>query len=188
MKHRFSLLLLLCIPAAGCFQELDTGADKGSKADLLPIDFGSAPDPGDGGIPTLTETPPIQVVTDLGAGVDKSYGLVSDVCKTTTAQATWILGTYCGACHETPNKLGLPAYDYILDFNRLMDPASETDLPNVRFLVRGDPANSRIYQRVSARVGKAAMPPISNDSSSAAIPRPTISDVSVLQEWIKSCL
>ena len=52
-----------------------------------------------------------------------------------------------------------------------------------KFLIAGDPDNSRIYVRIASGL----MPPADQNGETPK-PRPTLSDVSVLRQWISSCL
>jgi hypothetical protein len=70
----------------------------------------------------------------------------------------------------------------------MLDPANLTDIPGVPFLVKSSPKASRLYQRIILGNQKGAMPPVYDDPTLAAYPRPNVSDYSVLNEWIKSCL
>lgn len=187
MDHRIPLLFLCAASSAAC--GLDTNADRGSTPDVLPLDFGSAPDPGDGSIPTILSTPPIQVVTDLSAGVVAGANTMTP-CDATGAQALFILDLYCGACHgsKIASPQGNPAWNYVDIPSKMLDPTNITDLKDVPFLVKGSPKGSRIYQRIVLGNQKGAMPPVYDDPTLPVYPRPNISDYSVLNEWIKSCL
>ena len=107
-------------------------------------------------------------------------------------QANWILMTYCGNCHSSKAASinGIPPFGFIDDTTKLLDPNNPTDLtsPPVPFLVKGDPKGSRIYQRIVLGNQKGAMPPVYNDPTLPALPRPNVSDFSVLYTWIKHCL
>jgi len=189
MDHRISILLLFPPLSAACIGELDNGAARGSPPEILPVAFGHAPDPGDGATPTLLDTPPIQVVTDLAAGVVKGADTMTP-CDATGAQALFILETYCGSCHGS-NLLvgqGAPAWNYVDVPARMLDATNRTDIEGVPFLVQANPKGSRIYQRIVLGNQKGAMPPVNNDPTLPVYPRPNVSDYSVLYEWIKSCL
>lgn len=189
MDHRLPLLLLLAPLSAACIGELDNGADRGSPPKILPIALGQAPDPGDGATPTLLETPAIQVVTDLGAGVIEGSNTMNP-CDATGAQALFILQTYCGACHGSKLQTGqgVPPWNYVDVPSKMLDPAHTTDIAGVPFLAKASPKGSRIYQRIILGNQKGAMPPVYDDPTLPVYPRPNVSDYSVLNEWIKSCL
>ena len=163
MNRLFALLLLL--PA--CFlQPLDDKAAKG--------------DPNAG--PSL-DTPPI----DLPNG-----DTTSDACMATTWNARDILSRYCGNCHgggDDGARRGQPPFDYVLDFQRMTTARSAT-VPDPRdpsqgmvFMVPGDPEDSRVYQRIA----NDEMPPVLPVGLDP-LPRPTISDLSVLYTFISSCM
>jgi hypothetical protein len=160
------LALLLLLPA--CFlQPLDENAAKGSP---------------NAGSPAI-DTPPI----DLPNG-DSTH----DACAATNWHATDILRTYCGGCHgggDPGARQGQPPFDYVLDFQRMMNARSAT-VPDPRdptqgmvFLVPGDPEDSRVYQRI-ANGEMPPMLPVGLDP----LPRPTISDLSLLNAWITFCM
>jgi hypothetical protein len=107
-------------------------------------------------------------------------------------QATEILTTNCSGCHGGDSagaRQGQPPFDYVLDFEKLKTARSAT-VPDpidadmgMRFVRPGDPESSRLWVRIA--VGE--MPPelpIGVDP----IPRPTVSDASLLYSWIMNCL
>lgn len=195
MNYRV-LLAMICVPVAGCFQALDTGADKGSTPVSLPLDFGSSPDPGDGTIPQVTSTPAIQIVTDLGTDPDLSTPQTTKPCDAISAQVAGILSTNCDKCHGgqtviggVPAAQGNPAWNYVDDPQKMLDANNLTDLngqngnPLVPFLTKGNPRASRIYQRITVpNLGAGVMPPSTEQQ------RPTISDFSLVNAWITNCL
>jgi hypothetical protein len=109
---------------------------------------------------------------DGGAG-EEDPAASRDPCGVTTAQARTILQTNCAPCHQAPAKQG--NFDFCLDFDTLTRAVAST---GKRFVVPGVPGESRLYQRVAA----GEMPPVARSQ------RPTTSDLSVLHEWITSCL
>jgi hypothetical protein len=163
----------LALSLTGCFQELDSRAAKGS-APVAPDKAG----------PTIVlDTPPI----DLPDGTT-----TTDRCKLITLQAREILHTNCARCHggESPGaRQGQPPFDCVMDFDKLqtMVSASVRDPRDpgrgMRFLIPGDPDNSRLYVRI-ARAEMPPVPPLGLD----AIPMPSVSDVSLLRTWIGSWL
>jgi hypothetical protein len=80
------------------------------------------------------------------------------------------------------------SFQSILDFPTLVTAVSNTQRDTdtgepVRLLVPGDPDGSRIYQRIAG----GEMPP-RRDATLPSLPRPTVSDLSLIREWIESCL
>jgi hypothetical protein len=160
-------IVLLCAPA--CFlQKLDENAAKG--------------DPNANKGPAL-DTPPI----DLPGG-----GSTNDPCARTIAQATDILRTNCASCHgggQPGARQGQPPFDFVLDFARMTmtrsatvpDPHSPSQ--GMLFIVPGDPDASRVYQRI-VHGEMPPMLPVGLDP----LPRPSISDISLLNYWITSCM
>jgi hypothetical protein len=173
--HRLTLLsCLLASPFLGaCFlQTLDSNASSQAGVD---------PNAGKG--PTRAiDTPPIELDFE-GKRTTK------DPCDATREQAAEILTTYCAGCHggrTTAEKHG--DFNTILDTNALIAGFSSTvnDPENpgmkMRLLVPGNPEASRIYLRVS----HGEMPPPAM-LGLPPNPTPTISDISVLREWITNC-
>ncbi len=104
-------------------------------------------------------------------------------CDATRAQAIAILTKNCADCHggRTPGeRAGNPPFDFVLDPVKLSRTYTPNTTPPMLFVQPGDPEHSRLYLR--ARTGE--MPP----AAQLSLPRPTISDISVLQEWIANCL
>ena len=168
MKAAVARAGLLLVGLTGCLQELDEGAASGGGADEPAISL---------------ETPPIE----LPGGET-----TSDPCVLTVLQAKTILETNCAACHGggSPGaRQGQPPFDYVLDFDRLLEARSES-VPDpsdpsqgMRFVVPGDPEASRVYLRIA--VGE--MPP-ELPVDAEPLPRPSISDTSVLYAWIELCM
>jgi hypothetical protein len=170
------LAVLLALVAAGCYQPVDAGAAKGGVS-LAPS--GAA---GSGGHTVALDTPPIEL--------DDQGNTTTDPCEATRAQSQDILSNYCGRCHGGASAgahQGQPPFDYVLDPAKLKTAVSATvkdpvTMQPVRFLLPGAPARSRVYVRVA--VGEMPPPDI---VGLPANPRPTISDLSVLYEWIAHC-
>jgi phosphatidylethanolamine-binding protein (PEBP) family uncharacterized protein len=171
MNHRLlATTLLTCAPlASGCFlQPLDPEATRGGAV-------------AGGELTTATKTPPIEF-----AG-----GVAPDSCTVTTTQATAVLEKYCAKCHsgrDEASRRGQPPFDFLLNIDRLKAQGSSVaDLRDpsrmMKFVAPGDPDNSRIYFRVS----RGEMPPKDPPGSSPNL-RPTVSDISILREWIGSCM
>jgi cytochrome c553 len=170
MMRTATWICLLCVPLMAACQELDNEAASASS--------GTEPDAA-----AALDTPPIEL---------PDGETTTDACVATTQQATDILTTNCSGCHgggTAGARQGQPPFDYVLDFNKLKTARSAT-VPDpidadmgMRFVRPGDPENSRVWVRIS--VGE--MPPelpIGVDP----IPRPTISDASLLYTWILDCL
>lgn len=166
--------------AAGCFyatldhDELDAKAAGPSAAES---DAPDAPDAGSGYTVAL-DTPPIEL--------NLEGDTTRDACVATTAQARAILEENCSGCHAPPAAMG--GFRSILDFPVLVTVTSSTVRDPVtgdpvRLVIPGDPDNSRLYRRAAG----GEMPPM-RDASLPALPRPSISDISVLRQWIEECL
>jgi hypothetical protein len=176
IRHRsISLCILLATPLLGsCFlQPVDSAASSQTSA------VQNAPR----GPTKVLETPPIELDFD-------GKRTTTDPCTATREQALEILTTYCAGCHggRTPaEKHG--DFNTILDTSALVMGVSSTvnDPQNptmkMRLLVPGNPDDSRIYLRVS----HGEMPPPAM-LGLPPNPTPTISDISVLREWITNCI
>ena len=163
------MILVLCALAGpACLQKLDENAAKGDPKAIQ--------------APAL-DTPPIE----LPGG-----GTTLDPCDRTNAQAQIILRTYCAGCHggEAPGAdKGHPPFDFVLDLARLTTtrcasvPDPHDPSQGMLFVAPMDPESSRIYLRMRDN----EMPPMPLGGSDP-LPRPSISEVSVIYTWIKSCV
>ena len=163
--------------ALGCFYAtLDHDELDAKAAGAPPAEAPAEADAGD--YTTSLETPPIEL--------NLEGTTTRDSCVATTAQARAVLEENCSGCHAPPAAMG--GFNTILDFPRLVTETSSTlrdpvtDEP-VPLVVPGDPDGSRLYRR--AALGE--MPP-QRDASLPPLPRPSIADVSILRQWIESCL
>ncbi len=159
--------------AAGCFQEIDSSASSA----------GPLPGPPIRTVDLMTPAIPI------GPGDDA--GTTDDPCMATTDDAMNVLRSACSACHGggPGQNLGQPPFDYVLDVPKLLTAVSETvtdpvTMKPVRFLVPGDPDHSRIYVRMFTR----QMPPGDVVGLPPNPSRPSVSDISVVRQWIAHCL
>jgi hypothetical protein len=166
--------MFLCAQGAtACFQTLDTTASSGSP--VKPPETGW-----DGGLSTviLPGPPPFGFYDPNGQIVTSD-----DPCDATRTQARAILIKNCADCHggRTPGeRAGNPPFDFVLDPVKMTTTFTQNTTPPMKFVAPGDPDHSRLYTR--ARLGE--MPPIAQMN----LPRPTVSDLSVLHEWIANCL
>jgi len=163
------------VSAAACFQEIDSGASSASSTTLM--------------------APPAHTVDlmtpSIGFGTPADAQETDDPCTATTFHATSILRSACSACHGggPGQNLGQPPFDYVLDVDKLLTAVSSTvkdpvTMQPVRFLVPGDPDHSRIYVRMFRR----EMPPGDIVGLPPNPNRPTVSDISVIRQWISHCL
>jgi hypothetical protein len=172
---RLPLLLVLYAAPVACFQSLESGA-----ADDTQPRFDAAPPP-----TTAIKTPSIELDFTEGRRI------TTDPCVSIREQAREVLTVNCASCHGggAAAMQGQPPFDCVLDVEKLKNRVSETvkdprdPSKGMRFLVPGDPDDSRLY----ARVQHDEMPP-KLPFGLRELPRPTISDISVLREWIQSCI
>lgn len=106
--------------------------------------------------------------------------LPSPGCAQTCADAQAILSNDCGACHSSGYNGNL---NRVMDYHGLVNVEASSKYPGLFYVVPGDPENSLLYERIITR----EMPPTSSDVTSQ-LPRPSVSDTSILYEWIKSCV
>jgi hypothetical protein len=166
--------MALCAPLA-CLQKLESGAADNTRPRL-----DAAPPP-----TTATTTPDIELDFE-------GKRTTVDPCVPTSEQARAILTTNCAGCHgggPTASQ-GQPPFDSVLDFEKLKMRSSESvkdpkdPTKNMRFVVPGDPDDSRLYVRIVHE----EMPPKLPFGLTVDYPRPTTSDISVLREWITKCM
>lgn len=165
--------LLLCVAAfaGGCFQELDSGADKETRQLEQNPAKGPTTAVAEGDLP-------------IGTNPDDEGETVGDPCEKTRRDKTEILTAYCASCHHGQPAKGLPAFDFVLDDKRLVQEVwVRTGQPNQRFVIPGDPDHSALYVRAATD-----MPPIPTDLGTRREPAPTPSDLSILREWITHCI
>lgn len=127
-----------------------------------------------------------------GSGIELADGSTpSTGCDAIRIQAHDILANNCAHCHGGDNpgaRQGTPPFDCVLDPDRMVSMVSATakdpdTLQPARFLKPGDPDHSRIYLRPY----NGEMPP-PDVVGLPANPRPSVSDLSVLRQWIESCV
>jgi hypothetical protein len=106
--------------------------------------------------------------------------LAGPSCAQTCMDAQTIMQNLCDGCHQTGSIGGLadPA-----DYHSLSNVQASSKFPGQVYVLPGDPDRSLIYKRIA--VDRDMPPPSTIDSQ---IPQPSISDVSVLREWIQSCI
>jgi hypothetical protein len=135
----------------------------------------------DGALSTVIEPGPREVFTDI----DETMA-VDTPCDKTALDAHNILKTNCGSCHDIgAASFGVPRFDFIMDDDQLKTKTwDRMGQPSLRFVIPGDPDNSVIYERATA---KRDMPPVQADPGQPFYPRITYSQGSVLREWILNC-
>ncbi len=176
MRRPSLAALALALGGAACQQPLDIAASQGQGTAA-----GGAS--GGGGHTVALETPVIEL--------DDKGTTTADPCAATRLHARAILTANCARCHsgDTPGAhRGQPPFDFVLDVPRLSTAVSATAIDPVtktaaRFLTPGKATQSRVYLRVAG----GEMPP-RDVVGLPPSPRPTISDVSVLEAWIARCI
>ncbi len=192
MNERNFIFLLFCATlATGCLQPVDSSASSSSA-----VSGGSAaPAPCNGKQPFSLDTDPSgqTIVCPAADGGDIPVALApfpvfldggatsTNPCDLLGERSHAIREAYCAPCHNPPQSMG--SFNFCLDDSELMTAYSQNAIDPAtgklrHMLVPGDPDNSYLYLRVA--IGN--MPPL------GVMPRPPASDVSVLREWITSCL
>jgi hypothetical protein len=180
MQHRFLFLLILAAPAsASCLQKLDPNLAAGGALNL-PAPAATACAPSDGfacHFEVRTTTTPVGLTADADGNVVESG---SDPCAKVRQDALRLLTTKCVPCH-TPST---PPLNFITDFERLITGSSPTPsyAPNPRYVVPGKPEESLIYIRAAINKDMPLQDPLAPSSGL------TVSESSVLREWITSCV
>ena len=168
-------VVAMLLTGSACVDPVDDAAASGGAA---------TPGAGGGGGHTVAlETPPIEL--------DASGKTATDPCVATRQQTATILVGYCARCHDGASPgahQGQPPFDFVLNAERLVTATSAavkdpgTQQP-ARFLTPGAPLHSRLYVRMAG----GEMPP-HDIVGLPANARPSISDVSVVHEWIAHCI
>jgi hypothetical protein len=119
-------------------------------------------------------------------------------CGSIEQQSLAIRQRSCAACHGPPPAPGPGAFNFVLDDARLVASHSNNYTNDAgmlrRLVIPGDPEDSWLYQRITAPIGSVErMPPLNaaqfiGPAAAASLVVPTASDISVLYEWILSCL
>jgi hypothetical protein len=165
------------------------GAIASCSAQTLPVGSNHAgPTPGVGDDASAFRAP-----------VDASGGAlnpdVADPCGSIEQESLAIRERSCAACHGSSPGLG--AFNYVLDDAKLVVSSSHSYTNDAgmfkRLVVPGDPENSWVYQRIAASTYPTKMPPSNASQLIGSAARATFvalnaSDISVLYEWILSCL
>lgn len=165
-------LLLVSFAMFGCWQKIDDGASAG----ITPVTTTG------GGIgakfPVETTTPEIgEVAADNG---DPTSTATSG-CDKTAFDGQTMLSTFCDGCHQTGSIGNLVGIDTAA--TSLVGKGASSKYPGWKYIVAGSPETSLIYDRI---VMAGDMPPPS--TSDSVVPHPSISDMSVLRQWILTCM
>lgn len=168
-------LALLGASTTGCLQTLQP----------LDRDAATLPVINDNAGPTtsiLPSAPPI------GLRVEDDNATTTDPCVKTNQDKTEILTVYCAACHSGPadRAQGLPPWNFVLDDQRLVtEEFTREEQPPQHYVIPGDPDHSVLYVRAAILRD---MPPQPTDLGTPRNPAPSLSDFSVLRDWIEHCL
>jgi len=179
-------LAMLCAPVAlaACFQQVDTGATQGTlnppKGPELPPECAAHPD--DPCTTTFANEHPI------GTLINGETDTQDNACAVTHDQAMDVITTSCAQCHTGGSPLsGVADFD-IMDLQATKEGIAHGNQTfmgkDLRYLIPGDPDKSLIYYRIE----KGSMPKAMLDPRGIAVRQPTLSDVSLLNGWIKFCI
>jgi hypothetical protein len=175
MHRRFSMMFVVCATLTGaCMQQLDTGAAS-DQSNVDPPGQASGAK-----FPIVLDTPAIGLAADpSGDATDTT----TDPCDKVRKDAMDVRQRNCSACHEgTDSVVGAPL-NFVLDDSTLTNPATVSAKYGKRYIIPGDPDNSLIYLRAAIVQD---MPPSATDvrNTSTTV---TISEQSVLRQWILTC-
>jgi hypothetical protein len=126
--------------------------------------------------------------TDRGVFTDTDETIdVGDGCVKTEMDAHEILAGQCANCHGSDNTpQGLPPWDFVLDLDRMKrETWTREGQPAIPFVSVGKPLNSAIYLRAAINRD---MPPKQGDVGQPYYDRVTLSQASVLYQWIANCM
>jgi hypothetical protein len=156
----------------GCWQQIDEGASAG----ITPVTTTG------GGIgakfPTDTTTPEIgEVAADNGDPTSTA----PNGCAKTAFDGQAILSGFCDSCHQTGSLGNLVGIDTAA--TSLVNRSASIKYSGWKYIVAGAPEMSLIYERVAIA---GDMPPPS--TSDAVVAHPSVSDMSVLRQWIATCM
>jgi hypothetical protein len=165
-----SKLLPCALLLGACFQRVDDNA-------------WTPPAPQDPSMQPTTAILPSALPIDTS--IDDTETTTDDPCVKTRQDKTDILKAYCAPCHSGATAIGLPPWNFVLDDDKLVTEVWVREgQPAQRFVIPGDPDHSAIYVR-AAIIGD--MPPQPTDLGTPRNPKPSLSDLSVLREWIMHC-
>ena len=162
-------LALGTVAVFGCWQKLDSNASHDTP------NTNADPSQGLGGpFPINVTTPDIGIT----AGENGDPTSVSqNACDKVESDFKDIRMTFCSMCHQ---DIASGTLTHIEDDASIVNVMSGSGkYPGMKYIVPGDPLNSLIYKRV---VMNGDMPPPS--TIEAVVPHPSISDMSVLRQWI----
>jgi hypothetical protein len=119
----------------------------------------------------------------VGLGADTDGNIIdagTDPCEKVNSDALSLLTTKCVPCHTPSN----PPLNFITDVERLTTASSPTPsyAPNARYVVPGKPEDSLIYIRAAINKDMPLQNPLAPSNGL------TVSESSVLREWIASCV
>ena len=177
MNNRLWLTMVLCLPLAAACQQFDSTASSQDP----PLDFGSVPDPGNNTIPAQTSTPEILLPDGT---------TTTNACDKVKADAKTILQSHCAVCHEGSSSVMGKPLNFIMETDQLL---SSPPTPNTEWVAAGltsyvkagDPDHSLVYWRAAI---KGDMPKTFSDVRLMSVPATTLSENSVLRQWIAACM
>ena len=130
------------------------------------------------GLGVLTHAPDAgQPPFDIDLTACDPTHVLSEECKTICPQAQQILQRDCASCHTLENATAPPPYQ-ITDYHYLVNVRASSAYRGALYVVPGHIDTSLLYELIS--FGTEPPPGVS--------PRPTSSDIIVLEQWIRSCV
>jgi len=180
-RDRLWRLAALCAPMAlaACFQEIDSSATQGTRTPPPVVELPPGCVEGDPCATTFTQEHPI------GTLINGETATEDSACAVTIKQAMDVIETSCVGCHAgaTPQVEGFDITD-LMGTKTSFAHGQTFAGKKLRYLIPGDPDKSLIYYRIE----KGSMPKAAQDPSGIQVRQPTLSDISLLNGWIKFCI
>jgi hypothetical protein len=182
MTSRFSVFLLSTFFAVGCLQKVDDGLAAGGALPGPVID-----PPACGGAQGFACNFPVNMTTpDIGLKANEAGDVTdsanpSSPCAKVTQDTGDILKQKCAGCHTGSNAPGAPL-TFITDAKLLTTTPSSAKYGGQMYIKPGDPLGSLIYMRAVVNKDMPQQSPLSPPTYL------TVSESSVLEQWITTCV
>ena len=130
------------------------------------------------GLGVLTHAPDAgDPLIDIALTACDPTQVLSEECKTICPQAQQILQQDCASCHTLENATAPPPYQ-ITDYHYLVNVRASSAYRGALYVVPGHIDTSLLYELIS----------FGTEPPADVTPRPTSSDIGVLEQWIRSCV
>jgi hypothetical protein len=184
MDYRIPLFLLTSLPLMpACIQELDTGADRESKATL------ATPPPPPREHPSII---PFEAEPPLVTPLDGTPVSTETECEAHELLAMDTLKASCATCHDGAGGVMVQgSFSTVLDIEALT--STEPVGPQfagmgLKYITPGDPRKSLIFIRIANGTMPQAPMDVTNIEAANYRWPLNASDASLIYTWIKDCL